>query len=181
MIAAAWFFATQKSARETITSKGELVRAADGDSFAIGTRKLRLYGIDAPELKQACTDAAGQPWQCGGAAHGTLIALLAQPGLTCKAGAQDRFGRSLATCASSSTADIAAAQVQAGLAISNEFNGLREYGREEDDARRAKRGLWRGDFVDPKIWRSTHPRGLSSECTSIRDPIVRPISCATSH
>jgi endonuclease YncB( thermonuclease family) len=159
MIAAAWLYAGKADTKETIISTGQTIRAADGDSFAIGSRKLRLYGIDAPELKQTCNDAAGQIWQCGAAAHGALITLLAQPGLTCQANAQDRFGRSLATCSAINTADIAAVQVRSGMAVSNEFNGIREYGAEEDEARAAKIGIWQGSFDDPKEWRASHGRG----------------------
>ncbi len=159
MIAAAWLYANKTDPSETIISTGQAIRAADGDSFTIGVRKLRLYGIDAPELKQTCTGAAGQIWQCGAAAHGALITLLAQPGLTCQAKAQDRFGRSLATCSAANTANIAAAQVRSGMAVSNEFNGMREYGAEEDEARAAKRGIWQGSFIGPKEWRATHGRG----------------------
>ena len=32
---------------------------SDGDSLQAGRVKLRLYGIDAPERKQKCEDAAG--------------------------------------------------------------------------------------------------------------------------
>jgi endonuclease YncB( thermonuclease family) len=158
MISAAYFYAENPMTRETVVAGSATVRAADGDSFAIDTRKLRLYGIDAPELKQTCTDAAGNQWQCGTASHGALIALLAQPGLTCQADVQDRFGRSLATCQTSAAADIAATQVRSGMAVSAEFNGMREYGREEDEARAAKRGIWQGRFDDPQSWRASHQR-----------------------
>ncbi len=158
MICAAYIYAVYSDTRETVVAGSATVRAADGDSFAIGARTLRLYGIDAPELKQSCTDAAGDQWQCGTAAHGALIAMLAQPGLTCQADAQDRFGRSLATCQTNATSNIAATQVRAGMAVSAEFNGMREYGREEDEARRAKRGIWQGRFIDPKTWRALHSR-----------------------
>jgi endonuclease YncB( thermonuclease family) len=159
MIAAAWLYAGKADTKETIISTGQTIRAADGDSFMIGPRKLRLYGIDAPELKQTCSDAAGQAWRCGAAAHGALITLLAQPGLTCQANAQDRFGRSLATCSAINTADIAAVQVRSGMAVSNEFNGMREYGAEEDEARAAKIGIWQGSITGPKEWRASHGRG----------------------
>ena len=156
MIAAAYYFAAPAKTSETIVPKSSEVCAADGDSFAIGARKFRLQGIDAPELKQTCLDESGHIWQCGAAAHGALITLLAQPGLICEAQVRDRYNRSLASCATTGTADIGAAQVLAGMAISNEFNGVRDYSSEEDEAKAAKRGIWRGSFTGPKEWRGSH-------------------------
>jgi endonuclease YncB( thermonuclease family) len=160
MIGAAWAYSKFTQNIETIQPAGtEKIWAADGDSFNIGTRGFRLQGIDAPELNQICQDEAGRDWACGKAAHGALVLLLAQPGLSCQAEYSDQYKRALATCSSTGTADIAAAQVAAGSAISNEFNGIRDYGKEEDSARKAKIGIWRGEFIDPKQWRATHPRG----------------------
>ena len=167
MISAAYYFAAPVKTSETIIAQSNDVRTADGDSFAIGARKFRLQGIDAPELKQTCLDESGQPWQCGAAAHGALITLLAQPGLICEAQVRDRYNRSLASCATTGTADIGAAQVFAGMAISNEFNGVRDYGNEADEAKTAKRGIWRGSFTDPKEWRGSHKRAA---------PETKPIS-----
>src|SRR5690242_9808754 len=36
----------------------------DEDSIAIGGERVRLWGIDAPDLGQTCT-RAGKPWACG--------------------------------------------------------------------------------------------------------------------
>lgn len=36
----------------------------DGDSLSVGQHEIRLFGIDAPELKQTCM-RAGQSWACG--------------------------------------------------------------------------------------------------------------------
>jgi endonuclease YncB( thermonuclease family) len=130
------------------------IRVADGDSFQIDGRKLRLNGIDAPEYKQACKGTNGQPWECGKAARASLEMLLRSPGLRCEVEAQDRYGRSIATCAATNIADIAAAQVNAGMAVSHEYYGVRSYGDEEDAARSAKRGVWAGQFEAPSDWRS---------------------------
>jgi len=39
-------------------------RIIDGDTIWIGSTKIRLHGIDAPETKQTCT-ANGKEWRCG--------------------------------------------------------------------------------------------------------------------
>lgn len=163
MIGAAWAYSKFTQNIETIQPAiGEKIWAADGDSFAIGTRGFRLQGIDAPELNQICQDETGQDWACGKAAHGALVALLAQPELSCRAEYSDQYKRAIATCRNAAEPDIAATQVAAGWAISNEFNGIRDYGSEEDAARLAKLGIWRGGFIDPKQWRASHPRELKN-------------------
>ncbi len=159
MISSAWLVEQKTEPHETIVGAQYEIVAADGDSFRIGNRKLRLKGIDAPELHQTCADAAGTIWACGQAAHGTLITMLAEPGLSCVADISDRFGRALATCKTSKTPDVGAAQVTAGMAMSDEFHDMQTYGDEEAEASNAKRGIWRGDFIPPKEWRATHKRG----------------------
>jgi endonuclease YncB( thermonuclease family) len=163
LISAAWLLEEKTQPRETIVADQYEIVTADGDSFRIGNRKLRLKGIDAPELHQTCNDATGAIWSCGQSAHGALITLLAEPGLSCVAEISDRFGRSLATCKTSKTPDIGAAQVAAGMAMSDEFNGLQTYGDEEEQASSAKRGIWRGEFMPPKEWRAAHKRGTPTE------------------
>ncbi|HMT40111.1 thermonuclease family protein [Sphingorhabdus sp.] len=150
MFAAAWFY----DPRESISASGEKVAVADGDSFTIGASKLRLHGIDAPEYRQTCRDAEGVEWQCGKAARAALEKRLLEPGLVCKAQAKDKYGRALATCSTRQTADVAAAQVRDGMAISHEYLGVRDYPDEEDAARAAKKGIWIGAFERPEDWRA---------------------------
>ena len=159
LMAAAWFYGAWTDVRQPVPITGQKLYVVDGDSFVVGTRKLRLDGIDAPELKQNCRDGHGADWPCGRAARAALEKLLLEPGLQCEAEAQDSYARSVAICASSTTPDIAAAQVSDGMAVTHEFNGMRDYGREEDAARMQKRGIWRGTFGRPEDWRAAHPRG----------------------
>jgi endonuclease YncB( thermonuclease family) len=155
---AAYFYGDNQATRSVIQANTQKVIAADGDSFIIGANKLRLKGIDAPEYNQNCTDEAGQQWQCGKAARGSLETLLAEARLSCEAEVRDRYGRALSTCSTVQTQDIAAAQVRAGMAVSDEWMGMRSYGEEEDAARLEKRGIWRGDFTPPSEWRAGHKR-----------------------
>ena len=126
--------------------------------FAIGVNKLRLDGIDAPEYRQTCRDASGIEWQCGKAARAALEKRLLEPGLACKAQTLDRYARALATCSTAQTADIGAAQVRDGMAVSHEYYGVRDYPDEEDAARGAKSGIWQGSFTPPDEWRATQSR-----------------------
>lgn len=158
LLVAAWFDGEWTDVRQPVPIAGQKLYVVDGDSFVVGTRKLRLDGIDAPELKQTCSDAQNVEWPCGRAARAALEKLLLEPGLQCEAESQDRYARSVATCASSTTPDIAATQVADGMAITHEFNGMRDYGSEEDDAQKQKRGIWRGTFEQPENWRAANPR-----------------------
>jgi len=40
-------------------------RIIDGDTLAIGSTKIRLEGIDAPETDQFCLNVGGVRWTCG--------------------------------------------------------------------------------------------------------------------
>lgn len=158
MLTAAWFYGEWSDQRRSVIIAGQKLYVVDGDSFVVGMRKLRLDGIDAPELKQTCKDAQNIEWPCGRAARAALEQLLLDGGLSCTAEVQDRYARSVAACRSISIPDIAAAQVNNGMAVTHEFNGMRDYGSEEDSARRQKRGIWRGTFESPEEWRAKYPR-----------------------
>ena len=56
MMVAARFYGVWTDQRQPVPIAGQKIYVVDGDSFVVGTRKLRLDGIDAPELKQTCND-----------------------------------------------------------------------------------------------------------------------------
>jgi len=122
-------------------------RAADGDSLALGEARLRLRGIDAPELVQTCTKAA-KPWNCGLEAKRALAALVADRQIECAGSQRDKYDRLLVICSSGSL-DINREMVVKGLAVS-----FGDYELEEGEARAARRGLWGSEFVVPSEWRS---------------------------
>lgn len=126
--------------------------AIDGDSLRLLGEELRLEGIDAPEYRQSCRDAAGRPVDCGRAARQALQGLLAGGLVTCEIDKADRYGRGLARCRKGET-DINAAMVLAGQAVS--YGGYRA---EEERARAAGRGLWALSFERPETWRRSHAR-----------------------
>lgn len=127
-------------------------RAIDGDSIRLLGEELRLEGLDAPEYRQACTDAAGRSVACGQEARRALQALLARGLTTCEIGKADRYGRGLARCRQGDE-DINATMVRTGQAVS-----YGAYRREEAEARAAGRGLWALRFERPEAWRRGHPR-----------------------
>lgn len=130
------------------------VRASDGDSFHYGEERVRLLGIDAPELKQTCTDATGSVWPCGQQAREKLAELL-RTKLSCVRDGRDRYGRVLARCEVEG-GDLGATLVATGWAVA-----VDDYWTEEDKARRQKLGIWAGNFISPKQWRDSH--GIADE------------------
>jgi endonuclease YncB( thermonuclease family) len=129
---------------------GGSARASDGDSFRIGEHRIRLLGIDAPELRQTCLDNEGQSWPCGIAARNRMAQLLAQGEVQCQPEGTDRYQRLLAYCTAGKD-DLGARLVGEGLAIAA---GRYEY--EEQRAREAKLGIWQGGFETPRSWRQDH-------------------------
>src|SRR5436189_5363973 len=73
-------------------------RVVDGDTLAIGTAKIRLQGIDAPETDQVCLNAGGQQWTCGIEARDRLAAHIAGREVTCVSTEIDVYGREGAGC-----------------------------------------------------------------------------------
>ncbi|WP_264574976.1 thermonuclease family protein [Sphingobium sp. B11D3A] len=130
----------------------------DGDSLRIGARIVRIADIDAVELDQRCQDATGQPWDCGAQARDALLALVRRGGLICESRTTDQYGRAVATCTTARIADVGATMVAEGWAISDLGRGSGAYPQEEEAARSAQRGIWRGTFETPSVWRAAHPR-----------------------
>lgn len=127
-------------------------RVIDGDTLVIAGRRIRILGIDAPELDQTCHDAAGQTWACGRDARRALAARVARQQVFCRVAGQDRYGRALARCATVGI-DLAGWLVRAGWAIPA-GNEQRRYRAASQKARANGAGMWRGSFIWPADWRS---------------------------
>ncbi len=121
----------------------------DGDTLSILDRRVRLLGIDAPELSQTCRRGE-EVYPCGRHARDALRELLGDGGLVCDWSDRDRYGRLLAVCRAGET-EVNAALVNAGWAVA--------YGAYEEMEARAKAervGLWAGEFDSPRAWRERH-------------------------
>jgi endonuclease YncB( thermonuclease family) len=166
-VVAAYYYAIQTDRRETISigsaATGQKIAVADGDSFAVGPRKMRLTGIDAPEYRQNCIDESGRAWPCGKTARLALEKILLEPELSCVVEISDKYARELAICKTAYTPDIAADQVSNGMAVSHEFADMRDYGAQEDRARAARLGIWRGTFERPELWRAANKRSTGNQ------------------
>lgn len=129
-------------------------KATDGDTLVIGSEKVRLLGLDAPEGRQVC-QRGGREWRCGDDATLALRSLVAGRSVTCDVRGRDRYQRALAVCTAGGV-DVAREMVRSGLAVAYyPAKGVRgpSYDTEEAEAEAAQRGLWGGSFIRPSEWR----------------------------
>ena len=138
---------------------GAEINSIDGDTLrAANGAEYRIFGIDAPELKQTCKEANGDSWLCGRAAKVRLTKLIQAGNVTCEVKNTDRYGRNVAVCRAEGVADLGEALVRDGYAIDLGVKTGYAYAATEADARAAKRGIWRGTFEPPADWRQANPR-----------------------
>jgi len=131
-------------------------RIVDGDSIQIMENKIRLHGIDAPEIRQQCkTDLESQ--NCGQASKNALFYLVGDSRIRCVWSQRDRYDRLLATCFKNNT-NINAEMVRTGMALAYRRYSD-DYDREEEIAKEAGIGLWATEFVAPWDWR----KGIRSD------------------
>ena len=126
-------------------------RASDGDSLRLGEQRVRLLGLDAPELNQTCR-RDGAIWPCGQAARDRMAQLLRSGDLDCRPEGRDKYDRLLARCSIGSQ-DLGGRMVAEGWALSSG-----DYDREQRAAQAAGLGIWSGSFVPPREWRDQQER-----------------------
>jgi len=134
-----------------VSIDGDTLRAGDGTEY-------RIFGIDAPELKQTCWELGGREWQCGRAAKVALTKLIKGGEVACEVKNTDRYGRSIAKCSAKGVPDVGETLVRNGYAVDLSRKTGHAYASVESDARAAKRGIWRGTFQRPSEWRYENPR-----------------------
>ncbi len=137
------------SAKEIVSSPITPVNVIDGDSLEIGSERIRLMGIDAPEYIQQCKNKKGKKYPCGILSKEYLQKLIGKNNITCKIHKKDQYERNLCTCYSGQT-DLNAEMVRAGHAIPYLES---PYKKEQHEAQQNKRGLWAGRFIQPRLFR----------------------------
>jgi endonuclease YncB( thermonuclease family) len=125
-------------------------KVIDGDTIKIRGAKIRLHGIDAPESAQFCK-AKEKTYRCGTSATLALARRIVGKSVSCDERDRDRYGRIVAVCHAGGE-DLNAWLVSEGLALAYRRYST-DYIDQEQAAREAKRGLWRGEFVKPWQWR----------------------------
>lgn len=137
------------SATDAQTFSGTAV-AVDGDSLVIDARRIRLAGIDAPEVTQSC-NREGESWQCGQVAKEQLAALVRGRRVECHGVTVDTYSRTVATCTAGYD-DINRTMVEQGWAVA--FRKYSDaYVGAEDQARANRLGIWGSEFVPPSDYR----------------------------
>ena len=79
---------------ESIKGKARII---DGDTIHIGKNKIRLYGIDAPEINQTCT-INKIIWECGVVSSQALENIISEEEVRCEILDTDRYKRFVAKC-----------------------------------------------------------------------------------
>lgn len=134
--------------RDVISGKTQL---SDGDSIHLHGQKIRLIGIDAPELHQFC-EKDGHSYACGELSKQHLADLIDGQEVSCTWAEKDKYDRLLAKCRANGH-DLNRQMVSDGWAVS-----YYDYPQEEAEARNQKLGIWAGSFEWPRAWRRAHPR-----------------------
>jgi endonuclease YncB( thermonuclease family) len=129
-------------------------RVIEGDTIEVAGQRIRLHGIDAPEIAQRCR-LKGNSYPCGEIAIGALKDLTAGIEVRCERVDADRNGHVIATCYDNHGFSINLNMVYTGWALADREYSTR-YVTTEDGAREAKRGLWRGEFEMPWEWRKAN-------------------------
>ncbi|MEI4487011.1 thermonuclease family protein [Frigidibacter sp. MR17.14] len=143
----------------------------DGDTLRIGGERVRLYGIDAPELAQTCSRSDGRDWPCGRWSREKL-AVLASGEIRCEGIERDRYKRLVARCRGPG-GDIGAAMVEAGAAFAYRRYAL-DYVDAEKRAAIAGLGIWQGEAEAPAAFRAAGqpaPQPAPAETCAIKGNI----------
>lgn len=119
-----------------------MASVVDGDTIDIGSQRIRLEGIDAPEAAQSCGARAGGNWACGHAAAEALAKMIGKRRVTCRSAGMDKYDRLLGICSADGVV-INAEMVRRGYAWAFVKYSTR-YIKEEADARTAAAGIWQG-------------------------------------
>ena len=134
-------------------------KVVDGDTIHIKSYKIRLEGIDAPEMKQKCKKPYlkimffnfQKDYYCGQMSKKKLVQKIGNKPVKCILLGKDRYKRYLAKCLKG-TINLNRWMVRNGYAIA-----YRKYSKiyipDENFAKEEKLGLWIGTFIKPEKWR----------------------------
>ena len=153
------FFLVQNLNSEEIYGNPKII---DGDTVHINSKKIRLEGIDAPEIRQQCQKVfleisvivgfnLKKDYPCGVISKEKLINKINKSKINCISSGRDRYKRYLATCYKDKI-NLNKWMVRNGLAVAYKRYS-KHYLRDEIYAKQNKLGLWKGSFIRPEKWR----------------------------
>ena len=136
-----------------------IAKVIDGDTIKIEKKKIRFFGIDAPEKKQRCRKAwltisfitINKDYPCGEISTLKLKNKINNKFITCKSTNKDKYKRFIAECFKGKT-NINRWMVRNGHAVVYKKYS-KKYSAAENLARNQKLGLWSGTFKMPWEWR----------------------------
>jgi micrococcal nuclease len=109
----------------------------DGDTLRCGSERVRLFGVDAPEVRRGATPAEPLAYE----ARDELIRLT-RGRVGCRFVERDRYQRFVGRCWSDATPDVNAALIRSGFATEYRRYSKGAYRGVEEEARAAGRGHW---------------------------------------
>ena len=142
---------------KNISGKAKIV---DGDTIKINKKKIRLFGIDAPEKDQICQKVYlsffifefKKDYKCGEESTSALFNKLKNKKVKCVLeDKKDKYKRNIGICYIKNQ-DINRWLVKNGYAIAY-IKYSKKYVLDEKYAKENKLGLWRGTFIKPEKWR----------------------------
>lgn len=137
----------------------------DGDTLEIHGRRIRLFGIDAPESSQLCRGSDSLPYRCGSEAANKLNELIARKVVSCAIATHDRYGRMVSSC-SVEEIDLGEWLVRNGHALDWPKYSKGRYAAVQRSAAAEERGMWAGSFANPSLYREcTRGGGAVSACS----------------
>ena len=122
----------------------------DGDTIHIGKNKIRLHGIDAPEINQTCT-IEKITWECGISSSKALERIISEKEVQCEIVDIDRYKRFVAICFVKNI-NLSQYMVQNGWAIAYRYYSD-DFINDEKIAKNNKVGIWQGKFQEPYLFR----------------------------
>ncbi|MBR2656326.1 MAG: thermonuclease family protein [Loktanella sp.] len=127
------------------------IRVIDADTIDVGGDRVRLFGLDAPEIGQPCV-LGGQTIDCGRWVSDLVKARFEGRNARCTTRDIDRYGRQVATCDVDGV-DMGSVIVTEGWAIAyRRYSEI--YDLDEKAAAVAGRGLWAAAMDDPEAYRA---------------------------
>lgn len=104
----------------------------DGDTFRFGATRIRIAGVDAPELET----------RYGPAARQALIAAIGSGDVVCQDTGARSYRRVVAHCVNARRQDLSAVMARWGWAVDWWSFSCGEYLADEHEAQRAARGMY---------------------------------------